>query len=79
MLFRSNVVSIAVGVVLALAGLGAIGGLRATDVSAARVIETRMQEFHSLSTGERDAAVNRRQADGDDAPLVLPAPPAGEK
>lgn len=76
---RANVISIAVGVVLALAGLGAIGGLRSTDVAAARTIESRMEEFHRLSTGERAAAVERRQADADEAPLVLPAPPAGEK
>lgn len=76
---RANVISMAVGVVLALAGLGAIGGLRATDVAAARVIETRMEEFHRLSTGERAAAVERLKDDVVEDSLVLPAPPAGEK
>ena len=49
---RANVVSIVVGVVLAAAGLGSIGGLRATDPAQARRVENRLDEFRRLSTGD---------------------------
>ncbi len=49
---RANVVSIVVGCVLAAAGLGSIGGLRATDTAEARRVETRLDEFRRMSTGE---------------------------
>ena len=51
---RANVVSIVVGCVLAAAGLGSIGGLRATDTAEARRVETRLDEFRRMSTGEDD-------------------------
>lgn len=53
---RANIVSIAVGVVLAAAGLGAIGGLRSTDVAAARQVETRMDDFRRMMEGQSPAA-----------------------
>ena len=49
---RANVVSIVVGCVLAAAGLGSIGGLRATDTAEARRVETRLDEFRRMSSGE---------------------------
>ena len=88
---RANAVSIAVGLLLAAAGLGSIGGLRATDVAAARRVETRLEEFRRMSTGERSGdpdapAVEPRTApsdaidlrSSDESPLVLPPQtPAG--
>ena len=53
---RANVISIMVGVVLAAAGLGAIGGLRSTDVAAARQIETRMEDFKRMMEGQAPGA-----------------------
>lgn len=53
---RANIVSIAVGVVLAAAGLGAIGGLRGTDVAAARQVETRMDDFRRMMEGQAPSA-----------------------
>jgi len=41
---RANVVSVVVGVALAAAGLGALGGLRAVDVEQAQATEEWMQE-----------------------------------
>jgi len=41
---RANVISIVVGVGLAAAGLGALGGMRAVDVEQARAVETWMHE-----------------------------------
>jgi len=41
---RANVISIVVGLGLAAAGLGALGGLRAVDVDQARAVETWMYE-----------------------------------
>jgi len=45
-----------VGVVLAAAGLGAIGGLRSTDVAAARQVETRMEDFKRMMEGQAPGA-----------------------
>ena len=53
---RANVISIALGVVLAAAGLGAIGGLRSTDVAAARQVETRMEDFKRMMEGQAPGA-----------------------
>lgn len=88
---RANVVSIVVGCVLAAAGLGSIGGLRATDVAEARRVETRLEEFRRMSTGEGvesaaaapratttlpEGAIDLRATD--EPALVLPAQsPAG--
>ena len=41
---RANVVSVVAGVVLAAAGLGALGGLQATDIEQARKTEDWMEE-----------------------------------
>ncbi len=53
---RANAVSVVVGVVLAAAGLGALGGMRMVDVDEAVVIENRMDEFRRQQEGERPAA-----------------------
>lgn len=71
---RANVVSIVVGVVLAAAGLGAIGGLRATDVAAARQIETRMDDFKRMMEGQAPGAA----AGGDSAPASTATSPAAD-
>ena len=71
---RANVVSIVVGVVLAAAGLGAIGGLRATDVAAARQIETRMNDFKRMMEGQAPGAA----AGGDGAPASTVTSPAAD-
>jgi hypothetical protein len=36
--------------------LGAIGGLRSTDVAAARQVETRMDDFRKMMEGQSPAA-----------------------
>lgn len=71
---RANVVSIVVGVVLAAAGLGAIGGLRATDVAAARQIETRMNDFKRMMEGQAPGAA----AGGDGAAASTATSPAAD-
>ena len=48
---RANWISVAVGVLLGAAGLGALGGMRAVDVEQARAIETRMEEGRRLLEG----------------------------
>ena len=48
---RANWISVAVGVLLGGAGLGALGGMRAVDVEQARAIETRMEEGRRLLEG----------------------------
>jgi succinate dehydrogenase / fumarate reductase cytochrome b subunit len=48
---RANWISMAMGVVLGAAGLGALGGMRAVDVEQARAIETRMEEGRRLMEG----------------------------
>jgi succinate dehydrogenase / fumarate reductase cytochrome b subunit len=48
---RANAVSVVVGVALAAAGLGALGGMRAVDVQEAKVIEHRMEEFRLEQEG----------------------------
>lgn len=52
---RANWLSVAVGVGLAAAGLGALGGMRAIDVEEAREIETRMDRARQLLEGETAA------------------------
>ena len=71
---RANVVSIVVGVVLAAAGRGAIGGLRATDVAAARQIETRMDDFKRMMEGQAPEAA----AGGHGAPASTATVPAAD-
>jgi len=89
---RANAVSILVGVVLAAAGLGAIGGLRATDVAEAKKVEKRMEEFRRLSSGvdplaraapapavpaPSDAGAIDLRAVAEPAPLLLPSQSSG--
>jgi succinate dehydrogenase / fumarate reductase cytochrome b subunit len=72
---RASAVSIVVGVLLAAAGLGALGGMRALDVDAAVTIEKRMEEFKRLQEGTppmpsaepRGRAVSRRSEAADEA------------
>ncbi len=71
---RANVISIAVGVVLAAAGLGAIGGLRSTDVAAARQVETRMDDFKRMMEGKAPGA----DAGGHGAPGFPATVPAAD-
>jgi succinate dehydrogenase / fumarate reductase cytochrome b subunit len=49
---RANIVSIVVGVGLAAAGLGALGGMRAVDVEQARATEKQMDEVRRMLEGE---------------------------
>ncbi len=53
---RANAVSVVVGLVLAAAGLGALGGMRAVDVEQARATEKRMDEVKRLLEGQDPAA-----------------------
>ncbi len=53
---RANWISMAMGVLLGAAGLGALGGMRAVDVDQARLIETRMEEGRRLLEGDLPAA-----------------------
>jgi hypothetical protein len=48
---RANWISIALGVLLGGAGLGALGGLRNVDVEQARAIENRMDEVKRMLEG----------------------------
>jgi succinate dehydrogenase / fumarate reductase cytochrome b subunit len=66
---RANWLSVVVGVGLAAAGLGALGGMRAIDVEEARKIETRMDRARQLLEGERAESHNA----GAMQPVSLPA------
>ena len=48
---RANWISIAVGVLLGGAGLGALGGMRSVDVEQARAIENRMDDVKRMMEG----------------------------
>jgi succinate dehydrogenase / fumarate reductase, cytochrome b subunit len=48
---RANWISIAVGVLLGGAGLGALGGMRSVDVEQARAIENRMDDVKRMLEG----------------------------
>jgi hypothetical protein len=48
---RANWISIAVGVLLGGAGLGALGGLRSVDIEQARAIENRMDDVKRMLEG----------------------------
>jgi succinate dehydrogenase / fumarate reductase cytochrome b subunit len=52
---RANVVSIVVGLGLAAAGLGALGGMRAVDVEQARATEKRMDDVRRMLEGREPA------------------------
>jgi hypothetical protein len=47
---------VVVGLVLAAAGLGALGGMRAVDIEQARATEKRMEEVKRLLEGRDPAA-----------------------
>jgi succinate dehydrogenase / fumarate reductase cytochrome b subunit len=49
---RANAVSVVVGVVLAAAGLGALGGMRSVDIEQARATEKRMDDVRRMLEGE---------------------------
>ena len=49
---RANWVSVAVGLLLAVAGLGGLFGMRSVDVSAAQVVEDRMERARRMLEGE---------------------------
>jgi len=70
---RANVVSIAVGTLLAAAGLGAIGGLRGTDIAAAEKVEARMEEFRRLQSGDEPVATTPAGRGTDDGAVDLRA------
>jgi succinate dehydrogenase / fumarate reductase cytochrome b subunit len=53
---RANAVSVVVGVVLAAAGLGALGGMRSIDIEQARATEKRMEEVKRLLEGQDPSA-----------------------
>ena len=50
---RANWISIAVGVLLGGAGLGALGGMRGVDVEQARAVENRMEEVKRMLEGNQ--------------------------
>ena len=50
---RANWISIAIGVLLGGAGLGALGGLRNVDVEQARAIENRMDDVKRMLEGDQ--------------------------
>jgi succinate dehydrogenase / fumarate reductase cytochrome b subunit len=49
---RASWISVAVGVVLGGAGLGALAGMRAVDIAEARAIETRMDDVKKMLEGK---------------------------
>lgn len=66
---RANWLSAVVGVGLAAAGLGALGGMRAIDVDEAREIESRMDRARQLLEGETAATDGTTPL----RPVTLPA------
>ena len=52
---RASYLSIGVGVLLGAAGLGALGGMRGTNVEQARAIETRMEDVKHMLDGQGGA------------------------
>jgi succinate dehydrogenase / fumarate reductase cytochrome b subunit len=71
---RANWLSVAVGVVLAAAGLGAVGGMRNVNVEDARRIETRMNDARRMLEGQEPAAPQRPSAAGAvEVPAAVPA------
>lgn len=73
---RANWISVAVGVLLGGAGLGALAGMRSVDVREARAIESRMLEVRRMLEGQEQAAPVPppavRGGEGTGGPLVLP-------
>ena len=57
---RASYLSIAVGVLLGAAGLGALSGMRGTNVEQARAIETRMEDVKHMLDGQGGAGKGRR-------------------
>jgi succinate dehydrogenase / fumarate reductase cytochrome b subunit len=56
---RANLISIAVGVLLGGAGLGALVGMRSIDVEEARAVETRMDEVKRMLEGREPVGVEK--------------------
>jgi len=67
---RANWVSIGVGVLLGGAGLGALFGMRSTDVEQARAVENRMEDVKRMLEG--------RQLPGPQVRHAVPGGPVGE-
>jgi len=63
---RANVVSVVVGVVLAAAGLGALGGLQATDIEQARKTEDWMEEQRDRLQPPGSATIHQAGASSQD-------------
>ncbi|MDA0254729.1 MAG: succinate dehydrogenase [Planctomycetota bacterium] len=63
---RANVVSVVVGVVLAAAGLGALGGLQATDIEQARKTEDWMEEQRDRLQPPDSATIHQAAASSED-------------
>ena len=53
---RANWVSIAIGIVLGGAGLGALGGMRTIDIEQAKAIENRMEEVKRMLDSQQPPA-----------------------
>jgi hypothetical protein len=71
---RANWISIAIGVLLGGAGLGALGGLRNVDVEQARTIENRMDEVkRMLEGGQPSQSAPAVRAAEPHGALILPA------
>jgi len=66
---RASYLSIGVGVLLGAAGLGALSGMRGTNVEQARAIETRMLDVKHMLDGQGGA----EKAPATDTALELPA------
>jgi len=81
---RANFVSVVVGLVLAAAGLGALGGMRGVDVERAKAIETIMNEEREsrerMMKGEPAVPAHAPPAvrsPGASAPAIRPAAASG--
>lgn len=67
---RANWLSIAVGLLLGGAGLGALFGMRSLDVEQAKVIEDRMNEVKRMLEGQAPAAGPAVRAAPEGSPVV---------
>jgi succinate dehydrogenase / fumarate reductase cytochrome b subunit len=56
---RANILSIAVGVLLGGAGLGALAGMRSVNVEEARAVETRMDEVKRMLEGREPGSMEK--------------------
>ncbi len=76
---RANVVSVVVGLALAAAGLGAVGGMRGIDVGKARATEDRMEEVKRLLEGKDPAVRPGHSAAAPSEPSVAGASRTGSQ